>query len=141
MYKKTITYEDYNGSTRTEDFYFNLTEAEVTEMQLSVKGGFAEMINNMVKANDLGSLIGLMKEMIIKSYGIKSDDGRRFIKKPEYVEEFTETPAFSALYMELATDEKAAANFINKVMPAKFVAEAEKNAKENSTVTNLPSGT
>ena len=141
MYKKTITYEDYNGSTRTEDFYFNLTEAEVTEMQLSVKGGFAEMINNMVKANDLGSLIGIMKEMIIKSYGIKSEDGRRFIKKPEYVEEFTETPAFSALYMELATDEKAAANFINKVMPAKFVAEAEKNAKENSTVTNLPSGT
>lgn len=141
MYKKTITYEDYNGSTRTEDFYFNLTEAEVTEMQLSVKGGFAEMINNMVKANDLGSLIGIMKEMIVKSYGIKSDDGRRFIKKPEYVEEFTETPAFSALYMELATDEKAAANFINKVMPAKFVAEAEKNAKENSTVTNLPSGT
>lgn len=141
MYKKTITYEDYNGSTRTEDFYFNLTEAEITEMQLSVKGGFAEMINNMVKANDLSSLIGIMKDMIIRSYGIKSDDGRRFIKKPEYVEEFTETPAFSALYMELATDEKAAADFINKVMPAKLIAEVEKNKKENSTVSNIPSKT
>lgn len=138
MLKKTITYEDYNGSTRTEDFFFNLTEAELTEMQMSVKGGFAAMIADMVKAEDATSLIKILKDIIIKSYGVKSDDGRRFIKKPELTEEFIETPAFSTLYMELATDEKAAADFINKIVPTKL---AEKAKIENSTVTNLPSNT
>lgn len=141
MYKKTITYEDYNGVTRTEDFYFNLTEAELTELQLGVKGGYAEMIQKMVDAKDVSSLIGILKDLIIRSYGVKSDDGRRFIKKPEITEEFTETPAYSALYMELATDDKKASAFINGIIPAKLAAQVEKNKVENSTVTGIPSNT
>lgn len=138
MYKKTITYEDYNGSTRTEDFFFNLTEAELTEMQMSVAGGFAAMIDNMVKSEDAASLIKVLKDIIIKAYGIKSEDGRRFIKKPELVEEFMETPAFSALYMELATDEKAAAEFINKIVPTKLSSQIK---VDNTTVSGIPSKT
>lgn len=138
MYKKTITYTDYNGSERTEDFYFNLTEAELAEMQMSVNGGFAKMIEDVTKAKDVRSLINILKDIIIKSYGIKSDDGRKFMKKPEYVDDFVANPAFSSLYMELATNEKAAAEFINGIIPANLLAKAEKMKAENPTVSNIP---
>lgn len=141
MYKKTITYEDYNGVTRTEDFYFNLTEAELTEMQVSIPGGYNAMITKMIESKDVATLVKVLKDLIIRSYGVKSDDGRRFIKKPEITEEFTETPAYSALYMELATDDKKASAFINGLIPAKLAAQVEKAKIENSTVTGIPSNT
>lgn len=141
MYKKTITYMDYNGIDRTEDFFFNFTEAELTELQMSVNGGYAEMIQRIADSKDINALINVLKELICKSYGIKSDDGRRFIKKPELTEEFTQTPAYSALYMELATDEKKAAEFINKVIPSNLAAKVEKAKVENLMADNKPSGT
>jgi hypothetical protein len=141
MYKKTITYEDYDGNKRTEDFYFSLTTAELTKMQMSVDGGYAAMIDNMVKAQDMRSLINAIEDVVIKSYGIKSDDGRRFIKNPTITEEFMQTPAYSSLYMELITDENAAADFINKIIPSDLAAKVEKYNKEKPTVTNLPSNT
>lgn len=140
MYKKTITYTDYNDVERTEDFYFNLNETELTELQTSVPGGYAAMINKIIDTQDASALVGILKELILKSYGIKSEDGRRFIKKPEFTEEFTQTPAFSKLYMALATDEKEASNFITKILPADLAKKATNNI-ENSTVTTLPSGT
>lgn len=139
MYKKTITYTDYNGEERTEDFYFSFNEAEIAEMQVSVEGGYSAMIEKMIKAKDTASLIKILKDLILKSYGIKSDDGRRFIKKPEYAEEFTQTPAYSIMYMELAEDDKKAAEFINGIIPAKLVAKAEAIKNENNTVSKLPS--
>ena len=141
MYKKTVTYEDYNGVERTEDFFFNLTKAELTEMQVSVAGGYAAMIDNIAKAKDTAAMINIFKELIIKSYGIKSDDGRRFIKRPELTQEFMDTPAFSATYMDLVTDDKAAAEFINKVIPKSLAAEVEKLKNENPTVSNIPAKT
>ena len=117
MIKKTITYEDYNGVSRTEDFYFNLSQAELAEMELSTLGGFSEMIKRIVDAKDTPSLIKVFKDILFKSYGVKSPDGRRFIKSPELSLEFSQTEAYSQLYMELATDAEKASNFINGVIP------------------------
>lgn len=140
MYKKTITYTDYNDVERTEDFYFNLSEVELTDMELSVKGGFKAMIDKLVEAQDTAALVNILKDIIVRSYGIKSEDGRRFIKKPEYTEEFMQTPAYGALYMELATNETAAAEFINKIVPSKLAAQAKAKVG-NLTAGNTPSVT
>lgn len=118
MLKKTITYVDYNGVERTEDFYFNLSKAEVTEMELSVEGGFSKMLEEIVKSNDNARILELFKEMVLKAYGEKSADGRRFVKSKELSEAFSQTEAYSEIFMELAMDEKAAAAFVNGIMPA-----------------------
>lgn len=118
MLKKTVTYVDYNGVERTEDFYFNLSKAEVTEMELSVEGGFSKMLEEIVKSNDNARILELFKEMVLKAYGEKSADGRRFVKSKELSEAFSQTEAYSEIFMELAMDEKAAAAFVNGIMPA-----------------------
>ena len=117
MYKITETYTDYDDNQRTEDFYFNYSEAELADLQFSVSGGLAGMIDKIIKTNDMPKLVELFRELIQKAYGEKSNDGRRFIKSPELTKEFTETVAYSQIYMRLATDSKAAQEFINKVIP------------------------
>lgn len=117
MIKETITYVDYNGNTRTEDFYFNLTKAEVMEMEMSTKGGLAETIQRVVQAQDQPSIIKIFKDLIVRAYGVKSPDGKRFMKDKEYVDEFVQTEAFSELFMKLATDADAASKFINGIVP------------------------
>lgn len=119
MLKKTIKFTDYNGVERTEDHYFNLTEAEIMEMEMSVNGGLTEMINKIVSAQDAPSIIKMFKELILKAYGQKSADGRRFIKSEELKNEFAQTEAYSILFMELATDADAAATFVNGIVPSK----------------------
>lgn len=118
MIKKSITYTDYNGNERTEDFHFNLTKAEVMELEMSTKGGLAEMIQRIVAAQDQPAIIKIFKDLIIKAYGVKSPDGKRFIKNQEVVDEFVQTEAFSELFMELATDADAASKFVNGIVPA-----------------------
>ena len=118
MLKKTVTYVDYNGVKRTEDFYFNLTKAEVAEMELSVQGGFSKMLEEIVASKDNVQIVNLFKQMVLKSYGEKSPDGRRFIKSDEIAQAFAQTEAYSEIFMELALDEKKAADFVNGIMPA-----------------------
>lgn len=121
MLKKTIKYEDYNGVERTEDFYFNLTKAELFQMELGMDGGLEEYIMKIVKVRDLKTIIDLFKKIILQSYGEKSDDGRRFIKVTDdgikLANRFEQTEAFSQLYMELATSDTAASDFIKGIMP------------------------
>ena len=117
MLKKTITYTDYDGVERTEDFYFNLSKAEIAEMELSTAGGLDKTINRIVAEQDGKRIIGLFKDLVLKSYGKKSDDGRRFIKSQELRDEFSQTEAYSDLFMELATDADAAAAFVNGIVP------------------------
>ena len=107
-------------------------------MQLGVDGGYAAMIDKIVKAKDTPALIKIFKELLLKSYGIKSDDGRRFIKSEELSREFTQTPAYSDLYMMLATDDKQASAFIKNIMPAKLVAKANELEKQGK-IPQLPS--
>lgn len=122
MLKKTITYEDYNGTERTEDFYFNLTKAELMEMEMSTSGGLAEMIQNIVKAQDAPSIIKIFKDLILNAYGEKSPDGKRFVKVNDagvpLSLAFSQTEAYSQLFMELATDADAASKFVNGIVPA-----------------------
>ena len=118
MLKKTITYTDYNGSERTEDFYFNLTKAEIMEMEMSTTGGLTEMINRIVAAQDAPAIINVFKKLVLKAYGEKSPDGKRFIKSDEISTAFSQTEAYSQLFMELATDADAAAKFVNGIVPS-----------------------
>lgn len=117
MLKKTITYTDYNGSERTEDFYFNLSKAEVMEMEMSTNGGLAEMITRIVAAQDSPAIIKIFKELVLKAYGEKSPDGKRFVKSDEIATAFSHTEAYSQLFMELATDADAAGKFVNGIVP------------------------
>ena len=118
MLKKTITYTDYNDVKRTEDFYFNLSKAELMEMEMSTSGGLAEMIQKIVAAQDTPSIIKIFKELILKAYGEKSSDGKRIVKSEEISNAFAQTEAFSDLFMELATDADAASAFVNGIIPA-----------------------
>lgn len=118
MIKKTITFTDYNGVERTEDFYFNLTKAEVMEMEMSTSGGLAETIQKIVAAQDAPAIIKIFKNLVLKAYGEKSPDGRRFIKSDDISAAFSQTEAYSQIFMELATDADAAAKFVNGIVPA-----------------------
>jgi hypothetical protein len=118
MLKKTITYRDYNDNERTEDFYFNLTKAEIMEMEMSTSGGLAEMIQRVVAEQDAPTIVKIFKDLVLKSYGQKSLDGKRFVKTEALKEEFAQTEAYSILFMELATDSDAAAKFVNGIVPA-----------------------
>lgn len=118
MLKKTIAYTDYNGVERKEDFYFNLSKAELTEMEMSINGGLAEMINKVVAAQDAPAIIKIFKDLVLRAYGEKSLDGKRFMKSEELATAFSQTEAYSILFMELATDADAAAKFINGIVPA-----------------------
>lgn len=118
MLKKTIKYTDYNGTERTEDFLFNLSKAEIMEMELSTTGGLAELIQKIVKEQDAPAIIKIFKDLVLKAYGEKSPDGKRFIKSDELALAFSQTEAYSNLFMELATDADAAAKFVNGIIPA-----------------------
>lgn len=118
MLKKTITYTDYNGTERTEDFYFNLSKAEIMEMEMGTSGGLVEMINKIVAAQDAPSILKVFKDLILKAYGEKSADGKRFMKSNEISEAFSQTEAYSNLFMELATNDQEAAKFVNGIVPA-----------------------
>lgn len=117
MIKKTIKYTDFDGNERTEDFYFHLTEAEVADWELSIDGGLSRRLLTIIKGSNIREAIKIYKELLIKAYGVKSPDGRRFIKNDEVREDFIQTQAFSDLYMKLATDSQAGAEFIKGIMP------------------------
>ena len=116
MLKKTITFVDYNDKEQTKDFYFNLTKAEIMKMEMSTEGGLAEKIQKITEAKDVPAIISVFEEVIQKSYGVKTPEGG-FVKRPADLEEFMASPAYSELFMELATDADAAAAFINGVVP------------------------
>ena len=125
MLKKRIVYTDYNGTKREEDFYFNLSKAEIMEMEMSTSGGLTEMINRIIETQDAPSIIKVFKEIIMKSYGEKSPDGKRLVKSKELSEAFSQTEAYSELFMELATNSDAASKFVNGIIPADMVKAAE----------------
>lgn len=118
MLVKTIEYTDYNGMERKEKFYFNLTKSELTKMEIGTAGGYAEMLQRIVDAKEGPEIVSAFENLIFKAYGVKSEDGKRLIKSPKISEEFSQTPAYDVLFMELATNAKAAAEFARAIMPA-----------------------
>lgn len=138
MLKETRTYTDYDGVERTEDFYFGLSKAELAEMELSTDGGMQNLIEKIINSKDNKKIIEIFKDILLKSYGEKSADGRRFIKSPELSKAFSETPVYSDMFMELATDDKKASAFIDGILPAEMkaqLAEIRKN-KEIDSIAN-----
>lgn len=121
MLKKTVTYEDFDGNSRTEDHYFNFTEAEVTEMELSLNGGLSQLLEKILQENDQKQIIEYFKKIVLMAYGKKSLDGRQFAKNDEIREEFASSAAYSEIFMELATDADAASAFVKGIMPRKMV--------------------
>ena len=117
MLKKTVTYTAYNGVERTADIYFNLYTAEVTEMELSVDAGLPQMLENIVNHKDNKEIVRMFKQLVLKAYGEKSPDGRRFIKNKELSDACSQTEAYSEIFMELALNEQAAAYFVNGILP------------------------
>jgi hypothetical protein len=117
MLKKTIKYTDYDGKKREEDFYFNLNKAELTEMELSYNGGLVKMVEKIIAAQDGKEIVRIFKELILKAYGEKSLDGKYFQKSEERSIAFSQTEAYSELWMELTTNANAAAAFVNGIIP------------------------
>lgn len=127
MLKKTITYTDYNGVERTEDFYFNLTPTELTEMEYASDTPMSAIINKLSKSRNVPESIKIFKDLILRAYGEKSPDGRRFVKSKDISEAFAQTEAYNELFMECATDSEAGAAFLNGIMPNEAMAKiAEK---------------
>ena len=117
MFTKKITYTDYDGEERTETFYFNISRAELTELQLTYPGGYAEHIEKVTESKDRAELVKMFKDIIHRSYGEKSEDGRRLIKSDTLSDAFMQMPAYDELFMQLATDADFAASFIAGVVP------------------------
>ena len=128
MLAKTIKYTDYNGVERKEPHYFNYNKAEIAGMELSTAGGLSEMIKKITEAQDGPSIMKLFKDIILGSYGVKSPDGKQFIKSDELSKQFSQTEAYSELFMELVTNADAAAEFVNGIVP-KNAAKAANNAE------------
>ena len=132
MLAKPITYTDYNGVERTETFYFNLSQAELIDMQLGGKDGlYSNKLQKMIDNHDAAAIVTTIKEFVLKSYGEKTDDGKRFIKSPEISEAFMQTEAYSQLITELLSDDAKSSEFILGIMPQALreaaVAEMNKN--------------
>jgi len=136
MLKKLINYTDYDGRNRSENFYFYLSKAELMEMELSSVGGMQNLIQLIIEKQDIPKIMEAFKTIILKAYGEKSADGRRFIKSKELSEAFSQTEAYSNLYMELVTNAEAAATFINGIVPDDVAQAAAKRREEEHTETS-----
>lgn len=117
MYVKKISYTDYDGHKREEEFYFNLTKAECLTLEMGTSGGITKMINQLIAAQDIPELLKVYTDIVTKSYGEKSPDGKRFIKSKELTEAFMQTEAFSDFFVEISTNAKAASTFVNGIIP------------------------
>jgi hypothetical protein len=146
MLRKTITYTDFNGEEAREDFYFNMTRAELVELEFSMEGGFSETMKRMIETDPEGKVNGKiimeeMKKLLLKSYGVKSPDGKRFVKNDRLRQDFESSEAYSVLFMDLVTDADAAATFINGIMPANLVEEIAKMPEaEKLSLVQTPMG-
>lgn len=137
MLKLTKTFTDYDGNVRTEDFYFNLSKAELMKMEMGETGGLEKLLRKIIAEQDNVKIMEYFDDIISRSYGVKSPDGREFVKSPELTKKFKETEAYSDLFMELCTDAKKAADFVNQVLPNVETSTAQTEAVAN--VTNIPS--
>lgn len=126
MFKKTVTYTDYDGLERTEDFYFDLSKSELIKMEASEAGGYTSMLNKIIAAKDGNVIIRVFSDLLYKAYGEKSPDGKRFMKSDAISDAFVHSAAYDVIFMELVTDADKAAEFANKIMPKDLVERAEK---------------
>ena len=143
MIKKTVTYTDFNGNERTEDFYFNLTQVELAELDLGVSGvsgGLLGLLKKIVREKDQRMIVEYFKKIVLMAYGEKSVDGRRFVKSDEIRNGFAPTEAYSKIFMELAKNADEAAKFVNGIMPKEVIEEAKKMSEKDAEIKELTDG-
>lgn len=139
MLKKTVTYTDFDGNERTEELYFNLTKAELMELQMSEIGGLEKRLKGIIMAQNGVEIMKFFKDIFLNSYGVKSPDGRRFIKNDEVRTDFEQTEAYSQLFMELVTDADKMADFIKGVIPSDLAGKVDEEMKKNGgNIVGLP---
>lgn len=134
MLKKTITYTDFDGNERTEDFYFNLSKSELILLETTTPGGYVTMLQRIIDSKDNIELMNIFTDLIKKSYGVKSDDGKHFVKNEKYLDEFLSSAAFDQMFTEFFTTEDAAAEFAKGIIPKQLVREVEANAPQLKNV-------
>lgn len=141
MITKNVKYTDYNGVEREEKFLFNLSKAELMEMEMGTTGGLAETIRKIIATQDMPQIIKIFKELVLKAYGEKSADGKRFMKVDadgrSLAIPFSQTEAYSKIFMELATDSDAAAKFVQGIIPADIEIPKEEIQQEMNNVLPL----
>ncbi len=137
MHVRKITYTDYNGNQRTEDFYFNINKSEVTKMELGVDGGYGNMLKRIIETKDGPMIMETFNKLILQSYGVKSLDGKRFEKSPELAAAFEQSEAYNVLFMELVTDAKKGADFVNAVLPNDLVEQALAAQNQGAITANV----
>lgn len=137
MLAKKIKYTDYNGVEREEVFYFNITKAELMTQNLMTPGGLETKLKRIINSKNVPELTKYIQDIIKDSYGVKSDDGVRFIKSKELSEMFMQTEAYSVLFMEMVTDNKKASDFVNGILPKDLVKQAEKMEKQGAVTPTL----
>ena len=125
MVKETIRYTDWFDNEREEDYYFNLMQSELVEMEMTLGGSLEYYIQKISKEQNMSELWKLFKNIVLKAYGEKSNDGKRFIKSEELRQKFEQSPAYDTLIMKLIQDAEYAAQFINQLMPKELVEQAQ----------------
>lgn len=138
MLKRDVTYEDFNGEKKTETFYFNLSRTEMIELEAKYPGGFSDNLKKVAASNDNTLMFVEFKKVILLAYGIKSEDGRRFVKTDENRDEFSQTAAFDALMTEVSTNENLLLEFLNGVFPKDVVAEIQRTQPNFFPTTTPP---
>lgn len=131
MVKETVTFEDFNGVTRTQDYYFNMMESELIELQYSVQGGLASMLEAIIAAKNEPEIVKVFKKILLMSYGRKTPDGLGFEKSEELSRQFACTPAYSKIFTRMCQDENAMAEFINKLIPSDMAKKLDELQKES----------
>lgn len=134
MYKIHEKYTDFNGTEREEDFYFNLMKSEIMELELGEVGGLSAMLRQIIAEQNVPKIVEIFKKLVLQSYGVKSADGKQFIKDPEITKAFSQTEAYSQIFMRLATDSKAATEFVNHVVPGDIAKEVQKQTNNGNVV-------
>lgn len=138
MLKKTIVYEDFNGDEVSEVFHFHLSKAELVELEMSKKGGLSAWIQNIIDSDDGNMIMAEFKKLLLLSYGVKTADGKRFVKNEKLREEFLSSEAYSTLFMQLVQDAEAAAEFVSGIVPHNMQNELQIKSKTTSDVRNEP---
>lgn len=138
MLKREITYEDFNGDTVTDIFYFNLSKPELIEMEVEEEGGFGSLLERIIESRNARELIKQFKNIVLMAYGVKSEDGKRFIKSDKLREEFAQTAAYQTLFMELASNDDAAAIFLKGVLPKDLAIDQDKPSSPPVAVVSDP---
>ena len=145
MHKRAITYIDYDDNEVTDVFYFHISEPELIDLEVENEKGLQHFLRKIIETKDNKALVDMLKRLVLMAYGVKSDDGKRFIKNDQLRTEFSQTAAYNKLFMDLALDFNVAADFIRGILPKSMTGNFDQAiaevAKDHDVQTVAPAAT